>query len=429
MSSLSFAIRTLVLSVSLLAAAVLASAATLEVPADYPDIQAAIDVALPGDTVRLADGTYRGEGNRDLDFMGKALLLRSAAGNPSTCILDCEGSEAEAHRALYFHSGESSAARVVGITMSNGWAPMDHFTGGGAVLCEGASSPSFENCHFVGNHGSGLYSRDQSSPSLADCRFADNLGRKGGGIYASGGQHEILRCEFVGNEAQYAGGGLHGHAGTFDIQDCRFAENRAPSGAAIDMIYGCSVEVSRSSVENNLALDSFWSVIVNLHGMVDARFQDCTFYGNETEGNGQVLVTSKSSHGVLQGCTFFDNRLAGGTVVMLGEYDGRVENCIIAGNSGARALFVGEVLSLTCTDLYGNEGGDWVDGMELWLGLDGNISADPMFCDAEIGDLTLHADSPCAPAQSGCGLMGAWPVACGTTATHATSWSALKRLY
>ena len=65
-------------------------AATLRVPSDYPTIQSAIDAAVDGDEVLVADGTYTGEGNKDLDFSGKAIAVRSMHG-PETAIIDAEG--------------------------------------------------------------------------------------------------------------------------------------------------------------------------------------------------------------------------------------------------------------------------------------------------------------------------------------------------
>jgi hypothetical protein len=50
-------------------------------------------------------------------------------------------------------------------------------------------------------------------------------------------------------------------------------------------------------------------------------------------------------------------------------------------------------------------------------GQNGNISVDPLFCDVANLDLTLHADSPCAPEQQPtCGLIGALPVGCEASA-------------
>jgi hypothetical protein len=55
---------------------------------DSPDIQAAIDAATDGDIVELTDGTFTGDGNRDIDYKGKALTVRSQSGNPEGCIID-----------------------------------------------------------------------------------------------------------------------------------------------------------------------------------------------------------------------------------------------------------------------------------------------------------------------------------------------------
>jgi hypothetical protein len=75
---------------------------------DYPTIQAAIDAAEDGDIICLADGTYTGNGNRDIDFRGQAITVRSHSGDPDQCIIDCEGSHAEPHRGFRFHHGEST---------------------------------------------------------------------------------------------------------------------------------------------------------------------------------------------------------------------------------------------------------------------------------------------------------------------------------
>lgn len=83
-------IRTLIMvSLSLPYVVSVATAATIRVPSEQPTIQAGIDASVDGDTVLAADGIYTGEDNRDIDFMGKRITVRSVNGSEST-VVDCE---------------------------------------------------------------------------------------------------------------------------------------------------------------------------------------------------------------------------------------------------------------------------------------------------------------------------------------------------
>jgi len=50
---------------------------------DFATIQAALDAARDGDVIELADGTFTGEGNRDVHFLGKAVTVRSQSADPT----------------------------------------------------------------------------------------------------------------------------------------------------------------------------------------------------------------------------------------------------------------------------------------------------------------------------------------------------------
>jgi hypothetical protein len=108
-----------------------------------------------------------------------------------------------------------------------------------------------------------------------------------------------------------------------------------------------------------------------------------------------------------------------------------VENCVIAfsGSGGAIQADLHPPPRLTCCDIFGNAGGDWVGCIADQYGIAGNICLDPLFCDPQNLDLTLREESPCAPfspPNAECDQIGAWPVGCGGTPVTPTTWGAIK---
>ncbi len=114
----------------------------------YCSIQTAIDNAVDTDEIVVADGIYTGPGNRDIDFGGRLISLRSANG-PDNCIIDCQAKAIDPHRGFWFHSSESSDAVLAGFTIRNGFVE-DPEPGGGGILCEN-SSPTIINCMIIEN--------------------------------------------------------------------------------------------------------------------------------------------------------------------------------------------------------------------------------------------------------------------------------------
>ena len=91
---------------------------------DAPYIHEALDYIGEGGTVLLADGVFGGFGNRDLDFHGKAVTLKSQSGSGDGCVIDCSGSAADPHRAIEFFEADQqtppSSPLVFGVVSPTG---------------------------------------------------------------------------------------------------------------------------------------------------------------------------------------------------------------------------------------------------------------------------------------------------------------------
>jgi PKD repeat protein len=138
----------------------------------------------------------------------------------------------------------------------------------------------------------------------------------------------------------------------------------------------------------------------------DCAFVDCS-PGLQLEG---------ASTANLGGCTFYSCEGAlGSDISALDNSIVIAQNCLLAFGEWSEAVFVeaGSNVTFTCSDIYGNSVGDWTGAIAGQLGVDGNFSEDPHFCDAPIGELTLEEFSKCV-INSDCGLIGALPVACLT---------------
>jgi parallel beta-helix repeat protein len=185
------------------------SATVLQVPGEYPTIQAGIDAAAEGDTVLVADGVYTGDGNRNLDFGGVNIVVMSENG-PEPTIIDCQG--IAGHRGFYFHSGEDTTSVVQGFTIRNGYAEGTYpYDCGGGIYCS-QSSPRIEGNRISGNNGSyggGIFCYYEASPTIVGNAITENMARDwtGGGISCWYSSPIIKDNTISGNTAQTGYGG------------------------------------------------------------------------------------------------------------------------------------------------------------------------------------------------------------------------------
>ena len=191
----------------------------LHVPSEFPTIQEGIDAALDGETIIVAPGIYTGEGNRDIDFKGKTITVKSEGGS-DTCIIDCQGSKEEQHRGFYFHYGEDTNSVVQGFTITDGYMVQYPLNYGGGIYCKD-SNPHIENCVLTANRalfGGGIACVD-SNAVITNCIVRNNIASinppywtgndygSGGGLSVNG-QPVIINCIISGNGSSSDGGGI-----------------------------------------------------------------------------------------------------------------------------------------------------------------------------------------------------------------------------
>ena len=328
-------------------------------------IQAGIHVAdrYEGDEVIVADGTYTGEGNKGLDFGGKVLTLRSAAG-PDNCVIDCEGSG----RGFRFHGAETGTSVIDGLTIRSGYLDGDFSpqVWGGGVLCRNAS-PTIRGCLIAENEavsGGGVFCL-YNNAIMRDCTIAYNTANgSGGGVYTACGRPAIIHCNVNGNTAETVGGGILCYSGRPTVSHCT--------------IWGNVADISAGG--GILCRDS------------DAVITNCLITGNSAgwySGGGGGVYCTEDHHPPpvsLNNCTIVQNVSGtyGGGVRCSGAIV-EISNCIVWANMPDQLYDVsGRYVSYS--DI---EGG--------WPG-DGNIDADPLFLDPYQGNYRLLPGSPCIDA-------------------------------
>lgn len=351
----------------------------INVPTGQPTIQAGIDVAIPDDTVLVADGTYTGNGNRDIDFGGKNLVLMSQNG-PEVTIIDSEGSESPYHRAFNFHSGETNLSVVSGFTIMNG-----NTGSGGGIYCE------------------------NSSPRLESNIITDNVAMFGGGIYCVDSQPLIIDCMIISNSAwapynpygynEYAGGGgifltnsdatissseISGNRATAD-------SNRGGFGGGIS-IGSCNPVIENCLISENWASDIGGGMYI---GNADPTIIGCSIVANRSDLGSGITVTASWQHSSFVKLQY--------SIVAFNDSEGIV----------CRNDYGTKTMQMTNCDIFGNIGGDYKGCFQLWLNINGNFSLDPLMCDPDNGDFYLGAFSPCLAINNNSDrLIGALGVGC-----------------
>jgi len=386
---------------------------TLYVPFGYSNIQEAIDVARDGDTVIVSDGIYTGEGNRDIDFLGKNITVQSE-NCPESCIIDCEGTIDDQHRGFRFRRMEDQNSVLDGFTIRGGFvkntAPPPPPGGripylpecGGGIDCSFAR-PTIKNCIVTDNiadSGGGISCRGY--PTITNCTISNNISfYNGGGLRYTGDCHlmcTITNCLITENYAGNDGGGIYSMSsscyygdGGVMINNCSITSNIAEgAGGGILFSYGSQATVAGCSISGNTAEEEGGGICCWSDKSV--KIFNCSVNGNLANTNGGGISSSTNSEPVLANCTISSNwaqNKGGGFYVCGDEGEATIANSIFWDNTAEAGpeIALGEfsypaTLNISYSNVRGGqEQVDVVWGCTL-IWDDGNIDENPWFVDS-----------------------------------------------
>jgi hypothetical protein len=356
--------------------AVCANATVIEVPQEWPTVQAGIHAAADGDTVLVSEGTYY----ENIRFYGKRILVTSYIGVEAArrlgeeVVLDGRYPvDPDSSAVVYFVDGEDSTSVLRGFTITNGAGHLScGRRAGGGIFCE-FGSPTIEGNLIVGNSahcGGAIHYKDRAGQRL-----------------------RVIGNEIRWNAAACFGGGIwipgsFGYEGSsILIEDNLIHGNTASTGGAMAMQY---TQSNRVVLRGNCITDNFATYAGGLWS--DKGHSLITFERNLIAGNtGAGVIIADYDPG--SELVLLNNTICGNTKAVDIWYALAVEitNNIITGNEvGIELRAVGEHL-ISYNDVWDNRDGDYV-GCQPGFG---DISDDPLFVDGIPFDYHLTGDSPC----------------------------------
>jgi hypothetical protein len=304
-------------------------------PADYTTIQAAVNASVDTDVIIIQPGMYTGTGNRDIDFLGKAITVRSTDPQDpnivSDTVIDSQGTSSDWHRAFRFHTNEDANSVVGGLVLTGGYTDY-----GGAINCEVNCSPTIRNCIIRGN----------------------TVTQEGGGIDCTTSKAVIINCLIEDNISGYYAGGINCcESSDLTIIGCTIRNNSAENDGGGIQFCVSSGQVINCSISNNVGLEGggIW-----VRGAV--HISNCTIVNNTATRSGGY----------------------GGALAL--DYDSAtVTNCILWDNIPNEVYTWSHTPSVSYSDVKGG-----------WSGAGGNnIDSDPNFVDPIAGDYRLASGSRC----------------------------------
>ena len=171
---------------------------------------------------------------------------------------------------------------------------------GGGAVCIMNTTALISNCTFVGNTAAGFSGAMLSHNSTVVISYTlfhnNSAGLDGGDLitYTHPSNYTITHTSFTHNQAGDDGGALFvGHRGSYiRLEMCTFSNNRAIDRGGAISIFGSTIEITETSIDNNRAAlgDTFSlcnsNVVTSIYGQIDIN---CSHDGPNTFNTTSVL--------------------------------------------------------------------------------------------------------------------------------------------
>jgi len=382
-----------------------ATSATLKVPTQFSTIQGALDLANPGDTIVVLPGVYF----ENIDFKGKAVLLKSESGPESTIIDGSAPHNPNIASVALFYNHEGADTVIEGFTLIHGKGVKIAGIGshGGGIFCW-QSSPTIRNniidSNMVTADGGAIYC-GESAPLIENNLIIENISAMhGGGIACMNGSqpevkgNTILR-NFTGLIAGKGwGGGIGCKSSQPQIIENRISENIALIGGGGIWCKKTDPEIVSNRISSNLSgLRGGGIHIINqCH---EVTITNNLIWQNKSETGGGINY-SGSTYKIIANNTLSQNEAysLGGGFFCDDASEITVSNLILYNNqapSGPEIWTGGDtILTIRNSDCLGGE-----ELVEVHAGTftwgPGMLDMDPLFVNPMKGDFHLTHPSPC----------------------------------
>jgi predicted outer membrane repeat protein len=238
--------------------------------------------------------------------------------------------------------------------------------------------------------------RNVENAAVANLTITNGAAEYGGGIYCESSNPNLENVTITDNSAEDDGGGIYCYSSNPSLENVTITDNSVENDGGGICCYYSSPSLVNVTIANNAAEDDGGGIYC---GYSSPSLENVTIANNSAEDDGGGIYCSYSSPSLCNVTIADNSAIEGGGISCCYISRPILVNCIFWNNSPQEVDFPSNVNPNAITIAYSDIAGG-ISGIETnnnctvnWL--EGNIDADPLFVDAEIGNYNLTEDSPC----------------------------------